>query len=58
MKELLEQINAGFAEFSKDAQAQLTKGNKAAGVRARKAALTLMKDLKAFRAASVEESKK
>lgn len=58
MKEILERINAGFAEFSKNAEAQLTKGNKAAGARARKATFALMKDLKAFRAASNEEAKK
>ena len=37
---------------------KVEKGNKAAGARARKAALELMKDLKEFRKISVEESKK
>ena len=53
MKELIEKINAEFASFNKDAAAQLEKGNKAAGVRARKAALNLCKDLKEFRKVSI-----
>ena len=57
MKELVEKINAEIAAFQKDAEAQVVKGNKAAGARARKAALELMKDLKAFRKASVEAAK-
>ncbi|MCQ2146770.1 MAG: histone H1 [Bacteroidales bacterium] len=57
MKELVEKINAEVAAFQKDAAAQLEKGNKAAGARARKAALELMKDLKEFRKASVEAAK-
>ena len=44
--------------FSKDADAQVVKGNKAAGTRARKAALELSKLLKEFRKVSVAESKK
>ena len=44
--------------FSKDAGAQVVKGNKAAGTRARKAALELSKLLKEFRKVSVAESKK
>ena len=44
--------------FVENADAQVEKGNKAAGARARKAALELMKDLKEFRKVSVEESKK
>jgi len=58
MKELVEKINAEMAVFKDNADAQLVKGNKAAGARARKAALDLMKDLKEFRKVSVEESKK
>ena len=54
MKELVEKINAQCAEFAKNAEAQVVKGNKAAGARARKAALELMKDLKEFRKVSVE----
>ena len=57
MKELIEKINATYDGFSKDAAAQLEKGNKAAGARARKSALQLMKDLKEFRKASVEFGK-
>ena len=58
MKKLVEIINAEIAEFQANAEAQLIKGNKAAGARARKAALALMKDLKEFRKASVEAAKK
>ena len=57
MKELVEKINAEIAAFQKDAEAQVAKGNKAAGARARKAALALMKDLKEFRKISVEAAK-
>ena len=57
MKELVEKIAASFAEFAKNADAQVVKGNKAAGARARKAALELMKDFKEFRKVSVEASK-
>ena len=57
MKELVEKINAEFAEFAKNAEAQVVKGNKAAGARARKAALDLLKDLQDFRKASVEAAK-
>ena len=58
MKELVEKINAEIAAFQANAEAQVAKGNKAAGARARKAALDLMKDLKEFRKVSVEETKK
>ena len=57
MKALVEKINAEIAAFQENAEAQLAKGNKAAGARARKAALELMKDLKEFRKVSVEEAK-
>lgn len=57
MKELVEKINAEAAEFAKNAEAQVVKGNKAAGARARKCALALMKDLKEFRKVSVEAAK-
>ncbi len=57
MKALVEKINAEIAAFQENAEAQLVKGNKAAGARARKAALELMKDLKEFRKVSVEEAK-
>lgn len=58
MKELLEKINAEFESFKTDSDLQLEKGNKAAGTRARKAALELSKLLKDFRKVSVEEGKK
>lgn len=58
MKELVEQIQAAYAAFEADAIAQVEKGNKAAGTRARKAALELSKELKEFRKVSVEEAKK
>lgn len=58
MKELIEKINAEMESFSKDAEAQLVKGNKAAGTRARKAALEISKLMKEFRKVSVEASKK
>ena len=57
MKELVDAINAAAAEFAKNAEAQVVKGNKAAGARARKNALELMKALKEFRKASVEAAK-
>ena len=57
MKELVEKITAEYAEFAKNAEAQVVKGNKAAGARARKAALELMKDLKVFRKVFVEATK-
>ncbi|MEN2436356.1 histone H1 [Weeksellaceae bacterium A-14] len=58
MKELIEQINAQFEAFTADAALQAEKGNKAAGTRARKAALELSKLFKEFRKVSVEEAKK
>ena len=57
MKELIEKINAEYAAFSKDAELQVEKGNKAAGTRARKSALELSKLFKDFRKISVEYSK-
>lgn len=58
MKELVEKIQAEFAEFTADAAAQIEKGNKAAGTRARKSSLELEKMLKEFRKVSLDESKK
>lgn len=58
MKNLMTQINAQIAAFSENAAAQVEKGNKAAGTRARKAALELSKLLKDFRKSSVEAAKK
>ena len=58
MKNLVDQINAQIEVFSVNATAQVEKNNKAAGTRARKAALELTKLLKEFRKVSVEEAKK
>lgn len=58
MKKLVDQINAEIADFQKNAEAQIVKGNKAAGTRARKAALNICKLMKEFRKVSVEEAKK
>jgi len=58
MKALVEKIKAEIEAFQVNAEAQVVKGNKAAGARARKAALDLMKDLKEFRKVSVEAAKK
>ena len=57
MKELVNQIKAEYEVFAKNADAQVEKGNKAAGARARKAALNLMKAMKEFRKQSVEATK-
>ena len=57
MKELVNAIVAEYEVFAKNADAQVEKGNKAAGARARKAALNLMKALKEFRKQSVEATK-
>jgi len=51
-------IQAEIDVFVKEAAAQAEKGNKAAGTRARKAALELSKLMKEFRKVSVEEAKK
>ncbi len=57
MKELVAKIQAEYANFSTNAEAQVTKNNKAAGTRARKAALELSKLMKEFRKASIEAAK-
>ena len=57
MEELVKRIGENYALFKENADAQVAKGNKAAGARARKAALELMKDLKEFRKVSVAETK-
>ncbi len=58
MEKLFAKIQAQFEAFNKDAEAQIVKGNKAAGTRARKAALEISKLMKEFRKASVEAAKK
>lgn len=57
MKALVDQIKAELDVFVKNADAQVEKGNKAAGARARKSALNVMKLMKDFRKASVEAGK-
>lgn len=57
MKNLVDQIQAQYELFAENAQAQVEKGNKAAGTRARKAALEISKLMKDFRKASVEAAK-
>ena len=58
MKKLVAQIKEELDAFVVNADAQVEKGNKADGARARKAALELMQDLKEFRKVSVAEAKK
>jgi len=58
MQDLVKKIEEQIAEFSKNAELQVAKSNKAAGTRARKAALELSKLLKDFRKASVDAAKK
>lgn len=58
MEKLLNDINTQIEAFKTDATLQLEKGNKAAGTRARKAALELSKLLKEFRKVSVDADKK
>ena len=57
MKELIKKIKGEMEAFCKDADAQMLKGNKAAGTRARKSALELSKMMKEFRKLSIEASK-
>lgn len=57
MQQLVEKINAQIELFQVNAKLQVEKGNKAAGTRARKAALELSKLLKEFRKESVEATK-
>jgi hypothetical protein len=58
MKNLVANLNQLFADFQKDAAAQVENGNKAAGARARKASLDLEKMLKEFRKESIAFDKK
>ena len=57
MKELVANINAEYEVFAATAAAQVEKGNKAAGTRARKSALEISKLMKEFRKISVEAAK-
>ena len=58
MKELVAKINEQISLFQANAEQQVEKNNKAAGTRARKAALEISKLMKDFRKASVEAAKK
>jgi len=58
MKNLVESLKQQFASFEEDAAANVNKGNKAAGTRARKTSLAIEKLLKDFRKKSIEASKK
>lgn len=58
MKQLLENLNQLFEEFTNEATSQLENGNKAAGARARKSSLAIEKALKEFRKISIEDGKK
>ena len=57
MQTLVEKINHEIEVFQKNSQLQLTKNNKAAGTRARKAALEISKLMKEFRKKSVDAAK-
>ena len=57
MKELVNAIVAEYEVFAKNAEAQVEKGNKAAGARARKASLAIEKMMKEHRKASIEAGK-
>ena len=57
MKDLVLKLQADVDAFFKDAEAQMEKGNKAAGTRARKVSLDIEKSLKAFRKQSLEAAK-
>lgn len=57
MKNLVQKINVEFEHFATNANAQLEKGNKAAGTRARKSALEISKLMREFRKISVEVAK-
>lgn len=56
MKELLDRISAQMETFRENAKSQQEKGNKSAGLRARRASLDLEPLLKRFRRLSLEAS--
>ncbi|MBD5381997.1 histone H1 [Clavibacter sp.] len=58
MQELFDSIQAKMIEFNNDLNLNVNKGNKAAGVRARKASLELEKMFKEYRKKSLESAKK
>lgn len=57
MENLVKKIKEQIEVFTENAEAQVVKGNKAAGTRARKASLELAKLFKEFRQSSIEQSK-
>ena len=57
MEQLVNEFECACSAFLNDAKAQLVKGNKAAGTRARKTSLGLEKMLKEFRKQSLEAAK-
>ena len=57
MEEIVKSINEAYEAFVTDSNAQITKGNNAAGLRARKGALTLVNLFKEFRKTSNEAAK-
>lgn len=56
MKELIDEIYSLMETFRKNAKSQLEKGNKSAGLRARRASLNLEPLIKRFRKLSLEAS--
>jgi len=58
MENLVKEFESVYNTFLEDAKAQMVKGNKAAGTRARKASLEMEKMLKEFRKLSLEAAKK
>lgn len=56
MKELIDEISVMMETFRENARTQLDKGNKSAGLRARRASLELEPLLKRFRKVSLEAS--
>ena len=57
MENLLKEIQEKLDAFVKDAEAQVEKGNKSAGTRARKTSLELTKLFKEFRKQSIDSAK-
>ena len=57
MKEKIEMIDSLFLTFKENAVKQQATGNKAAGTRARKAALEMINTLKEFRKESLKLTK-
>ena len=58
MDKLVNKFRTDVEIFLTEAQSQIERGNKAAGIRARKASLELEKALKDFRKKSMEATKK